>query len=108
MCCTLIKIQRVSTLLYSRENDGKLYVRFEVIGNNQVSVPTHFFKVVLCENEHGQYELLSFIMPNTELPVKINVHDYLVPVDTVERAAGFLLFDKIPKNSLKKINGRTL
>ena len=28
-----------------QEPDGKLYVKYQVIGKNQVSVPTHFFKV---------------------------------------------------------------
>ncbi|KAG7214273.1 hypothetical protein INR49_007513 [Caranx melampygus] len=28
-----------------RETDGKLYVRYQVIGRNHVAVPTHFFKV---------------------------------------------------------------
>lgn len=29
------------------EADGKLYVRYQVIGPNHVAVPTHFFKVSL-------------------------------------------------------------
>ena len=28
-----------------QEPDGKMYVKYQVIGRNQVSVPTHFFKV---------------------------------------------------------------
>ena len=83
-------------------------MKYEVIGKNHVSVPTHFFKVALCETHQEQYELFSFIMPNTELPEKVDVRNYLVPIDTIERAAGFMLFEKIPKNSLKKINGRSV
>ena len=48
--------------------DGKLYVKYEVIGKNNVAVPTHFFKVLLIENNSGQYELLSFVLPNQTLP----------------------------------------
>lgn len=31
--------------LLRQEADGKLYVRYQVIGQNHVAVPTHFFKV---------------------------------------------------------------
>lgn len=30
---------------YRLENDGKLYVKYQVLGKNHVAVPTHFFKV---------------------------------------------------------------
>lgn len=32
------------------EADGKLYVRYQVVGQNHVAVPTHFFKVTLSES----------------------------------------------------------
>lgn len=30
---------------FRQEADGKLYVRYQVLGRNHVAVPTHFFKV---------------------------------------------------------------
>ena len=86
--------------------DGKLYVKYEVIGKNHVAVPTHFFKVVVMERDVGQYEMMSFVMPNQALGEKIDLKQYLVPLDTIERASGLLFFQKIPKNAFKKINGR--
>ena len=32
-------------LCFRQEADGKLYVRYQVLGRNHVAVPTHFFKV---------------------------------------------------------------
>ncbi|CAH1785417.1 unnamed protein product [Owenia fusiformis] len=88
------------------ENDGKLYVKYEVIGKNNVAVPTHFYKIVACEDKNGQIELLSFVMPNQPLPDNLQLNAYLVPLDTIERASGFLFFDKLPRNLVKRINGK--
>jgi endonuclease G len=35
-----------------------------VIGNNQVSVPTHFFKIIVGETEDYQLEMEAFVLPN--------------------------------------------
>lgn len=85
-------------------NDGKLYVKYEVIGKNHVAVPTHFFKVVVIETNNGEYEQLSFVMPNKALPPDVPLKNYLVPVETIERAAGLLFFEKLPQNKLIKVN----
>jgi endonuclease G len=69
-------------------------------------VPTHFFKVVLCETESGDFELYSYVLPNACCPPDVPLTSYLVPVDSIERAAGFLLFDRITKTKLKMMNGK--
>ncbi|BFZ05872.1 hypothetical protein BsWGS_08911 [Bradybaena similaris] len=86
-----------------REPDGKNYVKYQVIGDNHVAVPTHFFKVVLIENDQGQFDLQSYVMPNQPLP-EIKLHHFLVPLETIERAAGLLFYQNIPKSSYRKIN----
>ena len=35
-----------SSLICRTKESGKKYVKYEVIGHNLVSVPTHFFKIV--------------------------------------------------------------
>ncbi|XP_013410102.1 endonuclease G, mitochondrial-like [Lingula anatina] len=91
-----------------KEPDGKTYVKYEVIGKNNVAVPTHFFKVIVMENEKGDFHLQSFVMPNQALPDNINLFNYQVPVDSIERAAGLLMFEKLPRNRLKYINGKKI
>ena len=39
----------------------------EVIGSNQVSVPTHFFKVIVGETQDLQLEMEAFVLPNQVL-----------------------------------------
>lgn len=86
-----------------REPDGKLYVKYEVIGENHIAVPTHFFKVVVVENQSSQFELQSYVMPNQPLP-DVKLHHYLMPLEMIERAAGLNFFQNIPKSAFKKIN----
>ncbi|VDM91799.1 unnamed protein product [Onchocerca ochengi] len=88
------------------ENDGSLYIKYKVIGRNNIAVPTHFFKVALVELMDGKLELEAYILPNAEIPDDAPLTAFMVPLDSIERAAGLLIFDKLPKNALKKINGR--
>lgn len=50
--------------LPKKEADGKLYIKYQVIGANHVGVPTHFFKILIGETEEGTLEMESYVMPN--------------------------------------------
>ncbi|VDM98816.1 unnamed protein product [Thelazia callipaeda] len=89
------------------EKDGSLYIKYKVIGPNNVAVPTHFFKVVLVEVEDGRFELEAYVLPNTAIPDSTPLTVFMVPLNTIERSAGFLIFENLPKNALKKINGKS-
>jgi DNA/RNA endonuclease G (NUC1) len=39
------------------------------IGPDSVAVPTHFYKVILCEHPDGVHEMFAFIMPNSLDPI---------------------------------------
>lgn len=91
-----------------RESDGKMYVKYEVIGSNTVAVPTHFYKVVVCETTDGKLELESYIMPNQVISDDTPLTVFQVPPETVERSSGLLFFDKIQRKQLNKINGKRL
>ena len=87
------------------EADGKLYVKYEVIGQSNVSVPTHFFKVLLCEKA-GEFHLYSYVMPNAPCNNETPLSSYMVPIDSIERAAGFILFDRVAKSQIKTFNSK--
>lgn len=89
--------------------DGHKYVSYRVIGANQVAVPTHFFKAALLVAANGQpVELLCWVMPNAVLPDQVQLQQFMVPPDAVERASGLLLFQGAPRNRLARINGRSV
>lgn len=91
--------------LPKKKRDGKMYVKYEVIGPNHVAVPTHFFKVIVGEINQ-QYDLEAFIMPNTVIDDNTPIHNFQVPVESIEHAAGLLFFDKIPRERFHAINGK--
>ncbi|XP_075041130.1 endonuclease G, mitochondrial [Mixophyes fleayi] len=87
------------------EADGKMYVKYQVIGANNVAVPTHFFKVVVLEKYNGEIELRPYVMPNCPIDDKISLDRFLVPIESIERSAGLLFVPNILKrtNNLKTI-----
>lgn len=73
------------------EENGKRYVKYEVIGLNDVAVPSHFFKVITFEDSQGRKETRAYILPNEAIPSTASLDSFRVTVSKVERAAGFLL-----------------
>ena len=66
--------------LAKREVDGKMYIRYQVIGDNQVAVPTHFFKVVVGEMSNKQLELESYVLPNEPIPDNVALATFQVKI----------------------------
>lgn len=107
--------------------DGKFRVSYEVIGNPpNVSVPTHFAKVILgvgtAKDGNGApgpkpewkgalakvglgsgMALGAFVMPNSVIPNEAPLESFAVPVETIERAAGLTLFPPAVKGAAKKL-----
>ncbi|XP_043683557.1 endonuclease G, mitochondrial [Vespula pensylvanica] len=92
-----------------RDNaDGKLYVRYEVIGANHVAVPTHFYKVIVGATHDSNFEMEAYIMPNMPIDDNTPLKNFRVPPETIERAAGLLFFDKLSREKLRKVNGKSI
>ncbi|TBU28921.1 DNA/RNA non-specific endonuclease [Dichomitus squalens] len=88
--------------------DGKYRITHEVIGTPpNVSVPTHFAKVVLTSKPSSprtpdipEISTGAFVLPNAVIPDDAKLESFVVPVEAVERAAGLTLFsDAIKANS---------
>ncbi|WP_194848184.1 DNA/RNA non-specific endonuclease [Candidatus Neptunochlamydia vexilliferae] len=71
-------------LFLSHEKEGKKFVTYQVIGNNEVAVPTHFFKVIFSEEETRAY-----VIPNA--PVSGEFESYRFPVEKIEKISGIHL-----------------
>lgn len=93
------------------ENDGKWRVTHEVIGSPpNVSVPTHFAKVVLTTKpsspstpERLEIATGAFVLPNAIIPDEAPLESFVMPVEAVERAAGLTLFSEAIKASASPI-----
>ncbi|GAB0094883.1 Endonuclease [Sergentomyia squamirostris] len=91
-----------------KEADGKMYVKYQVLGTNSVAVPTHFFKVVVCERSDGRLEMEAYVMPNQVINDESPLTMFQVPPETIERAAGLLFFSQINRRHLVSINGKNV
>lgn len=92
--------------LPKKESNGKMYVKYEVIGAQHVAVPTHFYKVVVGETKEGVLEMECYLMENTVIDDNIPIQSFQVPLELIERSAGLLFFDSVLKTRISKINGK--
>ena len=68
-------------LFLSHEEKDKKFVTYQVIGENEVAVPTHFFKVVLSKDE-----VWAYVIPNQ--PETGALDEYRFSVDKLEKISG--------------------
>lgn len=78
-------------LFLSHEEGGKKFVTYQVIGDNEVAVPTHFFKVVLSKEE-----VWAYVIPNQ--PIKGSLEDYRFPIGKLEKISGISFMSTSSKN----------
>ena len=86
--------------------DGKWRISYEVIGSPpNVSVPTHFYKVIFAEDGKtgGNVSLAAFVLPNAPIANDKPLQDFEVPIEAVERASGLEFAAKLPPQRRKKL-----
>lgn len=85
-----------------KARDGNVYVTYRVIGKNQVSVPTHYYKVFLYETHENKLMMEAFLMPNdNSLDSDVKLDKFRIPLDrldSIERAAGVIFFDQLSRD----------
>ncbi|KAI4886455.1 hypothetical protein NFI96_033912 [Prochilodus magdalenae] len=77
--------------------DGKKTVSYQLIGKNDVSVPTHLYKVILARKDPST-ELLAlgaFVVPNAPIGFDHNLKEYQVSLTDLERMSGLTFFPKL-------------
>lgn len=76
--------------LQNFKQKGLKYVKYQVIGENQVAVPTHFFAVVFAENSDKQLFSKSYILPNRPIDSEVPLTQFLATLEKVEKLSGIL------------------
>ncbi len=93
------------------------------IGNNLVSVPTHFYRIVVRRTGSGKYTALAFIVPNREIyppgyptpsgKVKAKDHEYeayqrnfLRTIDEIEAHTGLDFCNALPVGQQSKFESK--
>lgn len=81
---------------------GVLSEGLKTIGNEKVSVPNYFYKVLL-DVDNGNYRMIAFLVPheNCQKPL----YEFVVSVDEIEKKTGIDFFPILPdsiENKLEK------
>jgi endonuclease G, mitochondrial len=76
------------------DKDGKRYVKYQVIGSNDIAVPTHFFKVLRLEKSSGSTDTQAFLVPNEPITTNTAIDSFKVNLDKIERVAGSIFSSK--------------
>lgn len=71
---------------------GVLKGKMGAIGNEEVSVPNQFFKV-LIDNNTGKTKMIAFLMPHKDSNQPL--YEFVVPVDTIEKLTGIDFFPEL-------------
>ncbi len=79
---------------------GVLEEGLQEIGDEDVTVPNHFFKVVFRKKE-GRFKVLAFLFPHKESQAPLK--DFLISIDQLEQTTGLDFFEKVEKQRQDKL-----
>ncbi len=74
------------------DDDEDGLIDYYVVGENQVAVPTHYFKIVLVPSADGssEFEAMAVLVPNHDLDAKMD--EFLVSIDEIEEMTALDFF----------------
>jgi len=98
--------EELSKLWKNSKKTERRYIKHEVIGENQVAVPTHLFKVILAEPANGDEPVAvgSFIIPNQPISSEAQLLDYEVPLQEIQKKTGLQFFRKLDYSQVKPLS----
>lgn len=87
-------------VLPSTLNDrGQRVVTYPVIGQNEVAVPTHLYKVILVEADKRPFAIGCFIVPNEPIENKNSLKEFQVTLEEVQKRTGVIFFPELKNNN---------
>ncbi|MBN3293501.1 EXOG Nuclease, partial [Polypterus senegalus] len=85
-------------MLPKEGTDGSKSVFYKVIGNDEVAVPTHLYKVVLAQRSNGPSRSLAlgaFVVPNEPIGFDHQLPEFQMSLEDLEKKSGLTFFPKI-------------
>ncbi|KAB0378637.1 nuclease EXOG, mitochondrial [Muntiacus reevesi] len=83
-------------------SDGKKTVSYQVIGEDNVAVPSHLFKVILARRSAGSAEPLAlgaFVVPNKAIGFQPQLREFQVSLQDLEQLSGLVFFPQLDRTS---------
>ena len=81
---------------------GVLKNGLKAIGEERVSVPEEFYKIVMDASD-GRYKVIGFLIPNE--PVNKSFYEYAVTIDFIEAKTGIDFFPNLSEGIEEKLEG---
>lgn len=95
--------------LPKKGDDGKWHVSYEVVGDPpNVAVPTHFFKVILGEDDDtdelgNRVAVGAFVLPNAPIDKDALLANFETNIELVERASGLQFVRDLKSDRRKRL-----
>ncbi|KAM9387894.1 nuclease EXOG, mitochondrial [Phaethornis superciliosus] len=80
--------------------DGKKSVTYQVIGKDDVAVPSHLYKVILARRTRTSTEPLvlgAFVVPNNPIGFSHHLTEFQVNIEDLEKMSGLVFFPLVDK-----------
>ena len=79
---------------------GVLKENLQGIGDENVSVPEDFYKIII-DASNGNFKAIAFLIPNK--PTNRSFYEYVVTIDSIEDVTGIDFFPNLSKDIQDKI-----
>lgn len=77
--------------LPKEDSNGKRWVTYQVIGKNDVAVPTHYYKVLFLSNSSSSpIKIEAYVLPNQEISSKTPLSSFQTTLEKVESVSGLI------------------
>lgn len=63
-------------------------IPYDTIGENEVGVPTHTYKIVVAKTPERKWESIAFVMANKKYNKPYRLHLYITTIDWIEERTG--------------------
>ncbi|XP_034848125.1 nuclease EXOG, mitochondrial [Mirounga leonina] len=83
-------------------SDGKKTVSYQVIGEDNVAVPSHLYKVILARRSPVSTEPLAlgaFVVPNDAIGFQPQLSEFQVSLQDLEKLSGLVFFPHLDRTS---------
>ncbi|KAM5190674.1 nuclease EXOG, mitochondrial [Callospermophilus lateralis] len=83
-------------------SDGKKTVSYQVIGEDNVAVPSHLYKVILARRSPESTEPLAlgaFVVPNEAIGFQPQLTEFQVSLQDLEKLSGLMFFPRLDRSS---------
>ena len=83
---------------------GVLNEQLKTIGNENVTVPNYFYKILL-DNQNGNTKMTAFLVPHKESNKPL--YEFVVSVDTIEQLTGIDFFSQLEDQKENSLEANT-